>query len=138
VSTTTLTVPTKSGEVDVEGEVLGRATTHRDEHNHPPDTVPEPGQDVRCSACRWTEVTILDDVAADKYVVVVVGRSIVEGESQRGRVEVTDSPTWVVECLRRPVGGSTKLGLPTPARRALAEAADLDPEVAAAYHAAEK
>jgi hypothetical protein len=126
-----LTVPTRDGEVEVEGELLGEVSTHQGVHAHE-GPAPVPGSGRRCSACRWTQIWILDDEDADEYVVVVSGMSNVPGETTRGRVVRTASPTWAVDCLRRAPGG--RLTLPEPAREALAQAADLDDDIRDALH----
>ena len=54
----------------------------------------------RGSASRWFEVSLYR-TAAGSYVVAGVGRSDVDGETDRHWVEVVDRPADVVEALKR-------------------------------------
>jgi hypothetical protein len=119
-------------EVPVAGYLLGRATSEKDDHNHSQDFTPD-GQ--RCSACRWFEVLIVDtsedDEAGSTYLVYTCGRTIIPGERDRTRFVWTDSPREVVEALVVRQHGQPKL--PVASARALAQAADLDDDIADAF-----
>jgi len=118
--------------VVVLGRMLGRASSVKDGHNHPEEYA-EKG--VRCSACRWFDVSILavdeDDEAGADYVVYTCGRTIVPGEVDRPRFVWTSSPREVVESLVVRQDGQPKL--PVASARALAQAADRDEDLADAY-----
>jgi len=124
----------KSGtEFTVFGSLLGRATSEQDEHN---DHVgAHAGRGERCSACRWFEVLILnvseDEEAGVEYLLYTVGRSIVPGETDRIRTVWTDSPRKVVAALVVRQDGQPRL--PIASDWALAEASDLDDDIADAY-----
>jgi len=94
-------VDTDAGPEQVEGTLLAQTSSRRFTHAHRGNHVPS-GQ--RCSACRWTRVTILrseDPDVARRYAVVSEGFSLVPGERTIGKVERTSSPLWVIECLHR-------------------------------------
>lgn len=122
--------------VAIQSYLLGYATSQQDEHD---DRAHGPGETAprgsRCSACRWFEVQIhdvSDDPESDEtYLVYTVGRTIVPGETDRIRFKWTDSPRVVVACLVVRQGGQPKL--PVASDLALAQAADLDEDIAAAY-----
>jgi hypothetical protein len=116
-----MNVDTDEGKVRVEGVLLAQTSSRRYRHNHPGAHVPS-GQ--RCSACRWTRVTILK--RDETYLVVTEGFSLVAGELTRGRVVSTTSPLWVIQCLY--VRKRDRLSI--AARNALIVAADHDKELA--------
>lgn len=96
-----MSVDTDAGRVSVEGTLLAQTSSRRFNHVHRGSHVPS-GQ--RCSACRWTRVTILRDEHSEverRYLVVVEGFSLVPGERTIGKLERTSSPLWVIECLHR-------------------------------------
>jgi hypothetical protein len=131
--TVTLNVQTVNGPETVTGVLLGESSSHRGHHNHGEDFSP-PG--VRCSACRWMQVQILYDEAAEGYVVLVHGRSIVPDESDRCRLERTVSPIWVIETLRQPQRKpGARPGISQTALKAITEAARYDADIADAYAA---
>lgn len=109
----------------VRGHLLSQASSRRHRHLHPPAAgYAAPGE--RCSACRWTRVTILYEAGAERpYVIVSEGLSIVRGEHPLGKVERTSSPLWVIEWLHRR-NHRRELFLPIVARQALLIAAERD------------
>lgn len=118
------------------GELLGGASSHRPEHNHPGDFL-SPGQydgkrKKRCQACRWevAEIYGVDD-DDDSYVVYVVGHSIVPGEVPYVKNVHTSSIYTVLETLI--VRNQNGTFLPEPARIALAEAAQHDDGMESLY-----
>lgn len=131
----TMEVSTQAGVDLVHGRVLGRASSRRERHTHPPGTHPAHGE--RCSACRWMEVVILHDLAEPEdedrvYAIVTEGKSVIQGETTRGRVERTTSPHWVVEYLSKR-DGQGELYMPVVSKKAVAEAASRDPRLDDAY-----
>lgn len=124
---TRMTVETVQGPAEVAGRLLGQSSSEAPRHAHRTEK-PRPGE--RCSACRWMRVTILFDEHAGQYVVVNEGLTRVPGETQRGRIERTTSPVWVIECLTRPDRSSNGRYIPTVSRKALAEAAASDAALA--------
>lgn len=104
------------------GAMLSEASSHETTHTHAMGTLPT----QRCSACRWFEVRIYRSAGEPAmYYVEMRGRSILEGETDRGRIESTPSAHWVVECLVQHRNGSEAF-IPNVSRRALAEAAAVD------------
>lgn len=91
---------------------------------------------------RWFEVAIYVDPDGN-YVVHTVGRTVMEGERDLGRIERTHSPYDVVELLtvrrtssrHRGANGDRRAEpyVPVAATRALAQAADRDDGLNAAY-----
>lgn len=80
--------------------VLGFGSSFKqDGHTHLPGTPPVRGE--RCPACRWADVAILrvDDTSADPatltYVLALMGKSVVPGESHRIRIVFTADPMEV-------------------------------------------
>lgn len=119
-------VSTERGEVQVTGRLLGQASSRRLRHEHREPYVPH---GMRCSACRWTRITILhdDEPAVERpYSVVFEGFSRIPGERTIGKVEQTSSPLWVVECLHRRNREREKY-ISLVARQALLFAAEADP-----------
>lgn len=90
-----VTVP---GRGDTRGSVLGQASSRTIKHRHPADQPPPPYQ--RCSACRWTELTILR-LEDGKYAVLSEGHSALEGEMTYRRFRRCDSIEGVVASLYR-------------------------------------
>lgn len=122
------------GPHEFDGAVLGAASSESKLHRgHDPRTYAPRG--VKCSACRWLEVTVF--ATRTGYVVHTVGVSEVPGEDDYDKVTATDSAFEVVELLtvRRP-GGNGRPGetfVPPQYARALAQAASLDDGVREAY-----
>jgi len=96
------------------GTILGYGTSYEEAHTHVPGGRPSQGE--RCSGCRWTDVTIMwaqpvedegeglmKPIAPWQYVVIVRGRSVLPGESQRVRMTWTPDPAMVLDALRVPV-----------------------------------
>lgn len=117
-------------EMTFDGVLLGAATSRRTNHaDHGEcETYPCPGS--RCSACRWFEVSIFKSCDG-QYVVELTGQTIVPGERTRHRVEVTPSPSWVIDVLTQRDGDRTFI--PHVSRRALAEASTRDPGIELVY-----
>jgi hypothetical protein len=125
-----MNVETDSGVVTVEGILLAQTSSRRFNHAHRGNHVPS-GQ--RCSACRWTRITILRRENPDDdrpYAVVVEGFSLLPGERTIGRVECTSSPLWVIECLHRRNKAKEKY-ISVVARNALLMATQYDKALAA-------
>jgi len=117
---------TSTGEcTTVTGVLLGRASSHRLEHNH------EPGQRAQgtCHACRWFEVTLIR--AEDDYVVSFQGHTSIPGETHRHTVHRTRSPYTVIEVLTQSRDGNTFI--PRTSRLALSEAAARDTGIEGAW-----
>lgn len=123
------------GHRDFDGVRLGRGSTHKDTHTHPPDQSLRHGE--RCSGCRWSEATIYWSHDDDEYVVSLIGRSELEGEVDRVKTAWCPTAAGVLEALlvvppkhleltddRR-----YELQLPPANAMALEEAARLDPEL---------
>lgn len=125
---------TPEGPHEFDGAVLGAASSESKLHRgHDPRTHAPRG--VKCSACRWLEVTVF--ATSHGYVVHTVGVSEVPGESDYDRVTATESAFEVVELLtvRRP-GTNGRPGetfVPPQYARALAQAASLDDGIREAY-----
>jgi hypothetical protein len=112
------------------GALLGSGTSRRDGHLHPPDRPPAPG--VRCSGCRWTETKIFWSADDRQYVISMIGRSVLPGETDRVKTVWTASAEGVLDTLLikppRNVGGDPdRLELPQPNADALEEASERDP-----------
>lgn len=125
-----MSVSTERGEVPVTGRLLGQASSRRIRHEHREPYVP---RGMRCSACRWTRITILyeDDPEVERpYAVVFEGFSRIPGERTIGKVERTSSPLWVVECLHRRNREREKY-ISLVAKQALLLAAETDPDLRA-------
>jgi len=128
------TIDTNEGDYTFDGTQLGFGTSRRGSHLHPPYvTTPPPG--VRCSGCRWTETTIYWSSSDSKYIVHIVGRSIVPGEQNRYRTIWADEADDVLDSLlisppRHVNAPPGTLELPQPNAHALEEAAERDAEIA--------
>lgn len=125
------------------GRVLGDATSEQTTHrgHDGRDYAPK---NVKCSACRWLEVTIwsrrngdpnVDDQFTYDYVVHTLGVSEVPGEVDYVRLWQTASAFEVVELLtvRRQRGSKTETFIPPQHARALAQASSLDEGIREAY-----
>lgn len=80
-----------------------------------------------CRGCRWFETKLSRRATRDdrlEYRVETVGRSLVPGEVDRFRTEVTTSPHAVVDFLA--MGNPHNRYIPKISRKVLHEAADLD------------
>lgn len=132
VESSQFTIKTAEGEeYAFTGLKLGFGTSRRTSHLHHPDHPPRPG--TRCSGCRWTNTTIYWSTTDDKYLVHIVGRSVLEGERDKIRTVWAEDPDSVLDGLlisppRHVDGGS--LELPQPNAHALEEAAERDRELA--------
>lgn len=133
LKTIELVVGTTQGSETVRGTLLGKGSSRRRTHNHPPERPVADGE--RCSACRWMVVHILFDETAEQYVVVTNGETRVPGETQRGHVERTTSAVWVIECLQLPDrhSGAGGMYLPYTSRKAITTAARFDADIADAF-----
>jgi hypothetical protein len=121
---------TPEGLIKIRGRLLGFSTSQREQHNHPSPV--DVDTRWKCSACRWVEIRLLKD-DDDSYVVSTLGRTIVQGETDRSRVVFTDSPFEVIERLtdRRP--NQRQPRLPLAAALALSQAAAIDDGIRDAY-----
>lgn len=120
--------------VTFRGVPIGDASSERGEHRGHPTTQWAPKK-VKCSACRWLEVTIFLR-AEGGYVIHAVGISDVPDEVDYVRLWQTDSAFEAVELLtvRRPKpGGETIMFMPLPHARALAQASTVDDDIREAY-----
>lgn len=125
-----LNVVTDQGAREVRGTLLGKASSRVDSHNHPDGEKCPPYK--RCSACRWTEITVLKREDGH-YVLVNEGLSRVDGEIPYARISVAASPDAAVERLYRVnQRGRDPLEpfLPQVARKALLSASTLDDGIA--------
>lgn len=142
----------RSGVEVVHGRLIGFATSHRDQHNHPghefaPVINAETNRRAHCNACRWFEVRIIREYEVELvdpdgprdepelrfvgYVVHTLGGSAVPNDTTYCRVARTESPYDVVELLT--VRRDDTVALPGHSARALAQAAHYDDAVANAY-----
>jgi hypothetical protein len=129
-------------EREVVGQLLGFSSSQRPYHNHPdPRDMRQYPEEWKCSACRWFEVTIIYVPADETYAVYTVGRSALNGEQPRPRIQFTQSPHEIIEMLtdrrRRHAtdaeAGSSQPRLPVAAAHCLAQAAAVDPDIEDAY-----
>lgn len=124
------TLSTVEGDYIFTGVKLGFGTSKRGSHlNHHPGTSAPRG--VRCSGCRWTDTTIYWSATDSKYIVHIVGRSIVDGERDKIRTAWADDADAVLDGLlisppRHVRAHDTALELPQPNADALTEAAECD------------
>lgn len=121
-------VNTEKGEVEVRGTLLAQTSSRQFNHRHQ-TRYAEPK--VRCSACRWTRVTIVRDENPEverRYAVITEGFSRIPGEATLGKVERTSSPLWVIRCLHRRNKAREEY-LSTVARNALIMATQYDEEL---------
>lgn len=129
------TISTERDELSFTGRIIGKETSEDSRHSHREafvtDVPARAGVKPSCSACRWFEITLYttDD---GRYVVHTVGRSVIPGEIDLGRIATTTSAHVVVDLLtvRKPHGESF---LPAPSSRALATAARDDEAIEYAY-----
>ena len=124
----------QQGTREFAGVLLGTATSEVDQHNHPDTDYVAPGRDEygrknKCGACRWLESTVYR-TDGGKFVLHTVGRTIVPGEIDYGRIVDTSSAYELLELATVRAG---KPYLPAPTARALAQAADKDDDVRDAY-----
>ena len=123
------------------GQLLGFASSQREEHSHPTDSRDLTAQRLfagRCAACRWSEIYIFRVIAGDgpamgRYCVYTLGPSIVQGETTRGRIRWASSGYEVMELCTVRRGDRGEPWLPAAHSRALAMAADTDARVEQAY-----
>lgn len=130
--------------LEFHGAIIGSATSERDDHRGHPGTEYAP-RNVKCSACRWLEVTIYlrrngdpstNDAPTYDYVIHTLGASDVPGEIDFVRLWETSSAFEVVELLtvrRNRAPGNTETFIPVQHARALAQAASIDDEIREAY-----
>ena len=127
-----MNVSTDDGDVIVvSGTLLAQSGSKAHRHRQHNDSRYAPMKQ-RCSACRWTRLTILRDEDPQQeqpYVIVSEGFSIVPGERVLGKVERTSSPLWVIEYLHRRNKEKERY-LPIVARNALMMAVQYDEKLA--------
>jgi hypothetical protein len=126
-----MTVATRNGEELVQGTLLAQTSSRQFSHRHSDQSHAKAGE--RCSACRWTRITIVrdPDTEGDRcYAVVQEGFSLVPGETVVGTVERTSSPLWVIRCLHRRNREKEEY-LSIVARNALLMACEYDKQIAA-------
>jgi hypothetical protein len=111
--------------VDRHGWLILASASSRTEH-------PSDEHDARsCRGCRWFEVRLSrrpklepDDDDEIEYRIEMVGRTRVEGEVDRIRVEYTTSPGAIVDYLT--MGEPGRRYIPKVSRKVLHEAGDID------------
>lgn len=121
----------------INGILLGFATSQRSEHNHPiydplaraKARHPAARSNPPCSACRWFEIHIIKH--DDDFIVSYVGRTTLDGETDRQNCHVTRSAHAVIEVLTQSRNG--EMFIPRTSRLALSEAAGHDPDIEAAW-----
>lgn len=116
-------------EVEIRGTQLGTASSRADEHSHRETERLAPYQ--RCSACRWTEITVFRQ--DDGYSLVCQGMSSVPGEVPYAKINRADSAEEAVQRLyrvNRRGENPPEPFLPIVARKALRQAARLDDGIA--------
>jgi hypothetical protein len=131
--------------VRFEGRIIGSASSEKDTHIGHPSTAYAP-KHVKCSACRWLEVTIYsrrhrasikEDVFTFDYVIYTVGNSDVPNEVDFIRLYQTTSAFEVIELLtvRRFNRHTSKSDafIPPQHAQALAQAASVDDDIREAY-----
>lgn len=121
----------KGEELEVRGHPLGRASSWTRGHSHGPNQISPRYQ--RCSACRWTEITVVRREDG-RYTLISEGLTSIEGEIPYARVSVAENADEAVRRLhrldRRGVVNPPQPFLPKVARKALLEAARADDEIA--------
>lgn len=137
-----LIVDEEKAEARLAGRFLGSGSSRKPTHRgHAPGTWGT--REDKCSACRWLELMIFQEYAAKdgggtaptgKYLVVKVGASEVDGETDRISFIWALSADEVVVAVstRGPAGKSVRT---RPAEIALARAAGRDPELRDAFRA---
>lgn len=141
LATQLYTLATTDGDYTFTGAKLGFGTSRRGSHlNHHPGTHAPRG--VRCSGCRWTDTQIFWSATDQRYIIHIVGRSIVPGEHDKIRTAWAEAADAVLDGLLispprhvRSSQGDTALELPQPNADALQEAAEQDPDLAAVFRA---
>lgn len=141
LATQVYTLPTADGDYTFTGAKLGFGTSRRGSHiNHHPNTFAPRG--TRCSGCRWTDTQIFWSATDQRYIIHIVGRSIVPGEHDKIRTAWAEDADDVLDGLLispprhvRSSQGDTTLELPQPNADALQEAAEQDSDLAAVFHA---
>lgn len=120
-------------------QLLGYATSQRDQHRNHNDDEFMPANNGRCSACRWFEIRIfrvIDPITVGgQYIVHTYGRTIVPDEIELCRLYVTSSPHEIIEFLTVHKNGF--VFVPVASIHALAQAAHWDPEIERAYLSAQ-
>jgi hypothetical protein len=117
---------------ELTGKFLGAGSTYRHFHKgHPAGQPAMKGQ--HCSACRWTEIGLFREDGKDgEYLIVNRGISLVPGETERvSAAYVTVETVKEQMSLLRELGHGGML-FTGPAMQMLAQAAEHDPELAAA------
>lgn len=119
--------------IEFVGVLLGEASGRKTRHTH--GLLEEPSR--RCSACRWTEARVYRIMVSGTenlprwrgadYVVELVGRTVVHGETDRRSAWRVASPHSVIELLNSSRSSSLA------ARLALSEAAGRDEALEDAY-----
>lgn len=129
-------------EREIAGKLLGHGTSRREYHNHPePRNLVTHPETWKCSACRWFEVNIIYVPEDDLYAVYTIGKSELPHERARARIQFTESAFEIIEILtdrrktRQPDGTyvDREPRLPIAAARCIAQAANIDPDITAAY-----
>lgn len=109
----------------VEGELLGYATSQSVEHSHPEGSRPIPK--VRCAACRWFEIAIVDHDGL--FVIGRANRSSVAGEDDwfTAVTEVGTAESLIEELTQTNERGVKYLS--TTVKEALSLVAEFDDDV---------
>lgn len=131
---------TPDGQYEYENlQLLGYATSQRDQHRNHDLADFMPANNGRCSACRWFEIRIFrvtDPITVGgQYIVHTYGRTIIPGEIELCRLYVTSSPHEIIEFLT--VHKNGYVFVPVASIHALAQAAHWDSEIEKAYLSAQ-
>lgn len=116
----------------VQGEFLGLGSSWRDQHK--PNTPHIGGfapKGSYCSRCRWTELRIFWDDSNEVYWLVSRGASIVPGETDLISFERALVGMELVERVKTQKDG--REFFTHPARIALSQASQFDPEIKQAF-----
>lgn len=123
-------VTSRGEELEVRGHPLGTASSRAEGHNHGPNEISPRYR--RCSACRWTEITVV--LRGDgRYALISEGLTSVEGEVPYARVSVAANAEDAVRRLHRHdrrTPDPEEFFLPRVARNALLDAARYDESIA--------
>jgi hypothetical protein len=106
--------------VDRHGWLVLSSASSRKEHV---DLIPHDPQG--CQGCRWFETRL--SRRDDEYRIEMIGRTRVEGEVDRIRVEYTTSPGAIIDYLA--MGEPGRRYIPKVSRKVLHEAGDIDEDI---------
>lgn len=91
--------------VELDGDFIGFATSHREQHENHRSTTYASTKD-RCRACRWFEPRIFRETdGQERYLIHYAGVSVVPGEVTHTRVEWAHSAEEILAALSTPWSG---------------------------------